>query len=504
MRFAMTRGRPVWFGIVVAVVSGATALGACGGGNTGGAGSSPDGSAPGLDAGPLVDATIADGGGDAATHPDSTTPPDAAKPHDGSAPQDGATADVIADAADASDAADTSPPFTITPGDASVVSTHAQRVGLGFLYGYSDGDFGAITQDAGYTFFVSGHTQPDAGLCPGTPGTQGVYRIGTDPSSITTNYGCTALVVDSPGSADGGLLGAFDRDYVGGGPVMRLPNPDGGAPAIVLVYHAEFHWGPLCGTENAPCFYGTLGMASSLDDGATFVKLGEIIQPSVSRPDWVARNPNASLPDGTGPFIVGDANHQPIDPDTADPATSFLYVFYIDQNYADAGATCPSGGRQCLATARASMSTVIAAAFAQDPTSGPTLFHKWYAGDFTQPGVSGDPNDALPSGAFTPVAGATYEESVLYDRTINQAILAYRTPIGSIEIQTTSDLVNWPGTPIASVSEEVDGGLRYPSLIGETTNANAGATQPWLFYTAGDVWRYSTFENRRLVITPTP
>ena len=85
---------------------------------------------------------------------------------------------------------------------------------------------------------------------------------------------------------------------------MRVPNPDGGTPAVIMVYHAEFHWGPQCGAENAACFYGTLGLAFSFDDGATFQKLGEIVQPNISRPDWIADYPNESLAIGAGPFLT--------------------------------------------------------------------------------------------------------------------------------------------------------------------------------------------------------
>ena len=444
--------------------------------------------------------------------PDATVLDDAATMDAGTLPESSAEGSPDADRdgpddVDAGAALEAGPiVFTLGVTDASVVSTYDQRVALGFKFGYVDGVLGALRNPADYALFASAHTQADPGLCPGSPDTQGSFRLGTALDTITTSYGCKALIEDSEGGApDGGALGAFDRDYVGGGPVMRVPNPDGGTSAVLMVYHAEFHWGPQCGAENAPCFYGTLGLAASMDDGVTFQKLGEIIQPNISRPDWIADDPNGSLAIGAGPFALGDANHRAIDPETADPANAFLYVYYVDQAYADAEVVC--GSKQCLGVARASLKSVIAAAFALDRAAAPTLFKKYYAGAFDQPAASGDPNDAVGAGLYSPLADATYEVSVLYDRAIDQVIMAAKVPATSqIGFRTSADLVTWPTAPVATalVPATGDGGLRYPSLIGETDDTSVGATAPWLFYTDGDTWKTSTFERRQLQITVKP
>lgn len=468
-----------WSSACACAVAVASAVAGCGGGGSGHATASPDGGAS-------ADATLPDGAG-----ADAGSPLGDAAGTDGDAASD-ATLDASSDGS-----------FTLTVSDASVVSTYDERVALGFKFGFVDGVLGALKNANDYSLFASAHSQADAALCPGTPDTQGAYRLGTALDSITTDFGCQALIQDAEGGApDGGVLGAFDRDYVGGGPVMRVKNPDGGTPAVIMTYHAEFHWGPQCGTENAPCFYGTIGMAVSTDDGVHFAKLGEIIQPNISRPDWIAANPNNSLAIGAGPFVIGDANHRAIDPATATPATSYIYVFYVDQDYADAGVTCASN--QCLGVARANLQAVTDAAFALDTTAAPGLFKKYYAGNFDQPAASGDPNDGVAAGPYTPVASATFEAAMLYDRTINQAIMAYRLPATKqIGFRASSDLVTWPSQPIATaiVDEPADGGLRYPSLIGETATTMVGASQPWLFYTNGALWKSSTFESRRLFIT---
>ena len=343
-------------------------------------------------------------------------------------------------APDADASTDASIAFRFGISDASVVSTYDQRVALGFKYGYVDGVLGALRNGTDYVLFASGHTQPDAGLCPGTPDTQGAYRLGTALDAITTNYGCKALIEDSPGGPpDGGTLGAFDRDYVGGGPVMRVPNPDGGTPAVIMVYHAEFHWGPQCGAENAACFYGTLGLAFSFDDGVTFEKLGEIVQPNVSRPDWVAAHPERVPRDRRRP--VPDRRRQPPRPRPDDGGSGdFLHLRLLRRRRVPGrGRRRASADGQCLGVARASLQSVIDAAFARDHAAAPTLFKKYHQGAFDQPAASGDPNDAVPSGLYTPLESATFEISVLYDRAIDQAIMAAKAG-AQIEFRTSSDL----------------------------------------------------------------
>lgn len=205
---------------------------------------------------------------------------------------------------------------TLTFGAETPVSTFAQRKALGFQYGYVDGVLGATfnAADGGYTFFGSGHTQTSTALCPGTPNTQGAYRFGNSPTSITTDFGCEAVLTEPTGGpplTDGGVIGYFDRDYLGGGPVLRVTSADGTQHGILMTFHAEFHWGKVC-SGGAPCFYGTLGMALSTNNGASFTSLGEIIQPYITRPAAVALGPSISI--GAGPIVLGDESGEPLIP----------------------------------------------------------------------------------------------------------------------------------------------------------------------------------------------
>ena len=70
-------------------------------------------------------------------------------------------------------------------------------------------------------------------------------------------------------------------------------------------------------------------MALSTDDGATFQKLGLIIQSHISRATFhTAPFLGGNVPIGNGPFVLGDAAGNAVDPRTANPSQTYLYVFY--------------------------------------------------------------------------------------------------------------------------------------------------------------------------------
>jgi hypothetical protein len=449
-----------------------------------------------MEADASVDATTqADSSVDATTEADSSV--DATMEADGS---------TDASAAGDADGALEAGSYSLSFGAPTVVSTAGEREGLGFRFGYVDGVLGAIHRgDAGYTFYVSAHTEPpEAGTCTGahaTPNTQGAYRIGVDPTDITTNYGCEALIANSGDVApDGSVLGAYDRDYVGAGPVFALHN--GASVAHGLIYHAEFHWGPTC--NGAPCFYGTLGLAFSTDSGVTFTKYGEIVQPAIARPDWIAGHAGSSLSIGAGPFVFGDADGAPVDPTSADPATTYLYVYFDDFDPTNAA---PCANSQCLTVARASMQDLTDAAFGNagaKPAS--QLFSKYLAGStglFGSPAASGSADDSTAGGHETAILPATFEASTLYDRTLQKFLLAYRSESTAIHLRTSSSAFQWPDAEVVTDAIDEDAGVRYPSLMGDFDSAEVGGTSPYVFYTNGvDTWPTSTFMVRRIVLTP--
>lgn len=393
-------------------------------------------------------------------------------------------------------------------GSSQVVSTYQERKRFGFQFGYADGVMGGVTDDDNYLYFGSAKSAfASCNLAGSSPLTQGVYKLvpdGGNPLRIA-KVKCRALLRPSgrnPGSHPQGLIGPYDRDYLGGGPVMRIS--DGQHCGILIVYHAEFQYGkPRPGKANL--FFGTLGMAISTDNGKTFRKLGQIIQPHPSRPQWINEFPGTPLSVGDGPFILGDEGAHPIDPRNPDSESSYIYVFYIDYQAEENKKNDPCNGRQCLAVARARLSEVMKAAFHNDTAAIPQLFKKYYNAEFKEPAATGEPNNSQPSGLYTPILAQNFSPSIIYDPITRRAILATQSGPDGIEFRASDNLTQWPTTPIYTLNESVENfAVRYPSLI-RTTDKD-GQPRMWIFYSHAPInqqtWAGTTFMARAITTAP--
>jgi len=395
------------------------------------------------------------------------------------------------------------PEVTITVAPGVIVLPVGARGPLGFKFGPVDGVMGGVKEGPNqYRFFGSGESL-NTSACPGTPGVQGAFaftsNLSTSPPTFTSD--CKALVQPSGPLVETGIVGAYDRNYLGGGPAMRVTHPDGRG-GVLLVYHSEVQWyndGP-CATGTTLCFYGTLGMAFSSNDGATFQKLGLIIQSHISRatfhtPPFLGGN----VPIGNGPFVLGDASGNAVDPRTADPSQTYIYVFYVD-NQEDLGTADPCApSKVCLAVARASLSAVIEAAFAGDGVTLSGLFRKYFNGGFEEPAAPPDPNGTLPTnnaGRYTPILKNAFSPSAVYDATAGQVILA-TVASAQIQLRMSKNLLDWSQPAVATLAEAAPfAEVRYPSLIGELDDANVAGGAPWLFYSReppGGTWPQTEF-----------
>lgn len=385
--------------------------------------------------------------------------------------------------------------FTVQAGAETSVLTSAQRTALGFQYGPPDGSIGVLLSGGNYTFFVPADS---SAACAGTPSTQGTYRLGGTLTAMSEPYGCTAEITPSANGDPNGYT--FDKDYAGGGPVLAVTSATGAA-GILHVYHGEAHGGTCAGTGH--CTYASLGMAFSKDGGATFSKLGEIVQPYLTRNAVLGANQGLDV--GGGTLVVADGNGQHIaNLATADPANTYVYVFYSDRDPAAATATA-CNQTPCLAVARAPLATVVADAFASNTAAFPTLFKKFYNGAFTEPGTSGDPNAATNSGHYTAVIAAPGSfTSVLYDASTQQYVIAYTTGNNAISMQHGSNLLSWSGPVTSAAITDGSNTILYPTLIGEGSDSTTGNGNPWLFYisaTGWPNWTTATLVNRRLQLT---
>ena len=381
--------------------------------------------------------------------------------------------------------------FTLQLQPPSPVLTVTQRTALGFKDGPPDGTLGVLLNNGMYSFYGSALSGSN---CASTPGVQGTYRLGGTLTAITAPYGCTALI--QPGGDPNGYT--FDINYAGGGPVLAVTSALGQA-GVLHVYHGEFHGG-VCATGT--CTYASLGMALSKDGGATFQKLGEIVQPYATRSAQINAGTYTQL--GGGTLILADANGNHIaNVAAADPSSVYLYVFYYD---ADPSAASPCDVGQCLAVARAQLSAVLTAAFAGNTAAFPTLFTKYYNNGWTQAGTSGDPNAAANSGHYTPVIAATGAfPSVVYDSTTQQYVIAYAAANHtSIMMQHGSSLLSWSGPISTGVVTDGTNAVLYPTLVGEGSDPTTSSGEPWLFYldaTTWPDWAAATIMNRRVQLS---
>jgi hypothetical protein len=381
--------------------------------------------------------------------------------------------------------------FSLQLGNENVLLTNSQRVSMGFQYGPPDGTLGVVRSNGNYTFFAAAGASSG---CAGTPLIQGTYRFGGTLNQLDASLGCTAVV--QPGTDPNGY--SFDRDYAGGGPTIPITGPSAQS-GLLHIYHGEWHGGT-CGSGS--CFYASLGMAISTDGGASFTKLGEIIQPTVARAPVVASSKNIDL--GGGTLVIADDNGQHIaDLTTFDPNRVYLYVFYSDTDFTNTIHPCEVA--LCIGVARAKLTDVTTAAFALDTAMFPHLFHKYYQGAFTEPATSLDPDAAVASGHYTPVVfDVGLFASVIYDSYIGQYLIAYTTGNSQVVMRSGADLFHW-STPITSAGvSEAGNHILYATLVGEGNDPMTGANAPYLFYikaTAWPNWSVATVVNRTMQLT---
>src|SRR6267142_2070291 len=118
------------------------------------------------------------------------------------------------------------PGIQLSLGAPQVVSTYKQLQQFGFEFGYADGVMGAVADDDNYLYFGSAKSAFfSCSLGGSTPRTQGVYKLvpqAGNPLHIASAR-CRALLQPSgphAGVNPQGSVGPYDRDYLGGGPVI--------------------------------------------------------------------------------------------------------------------------------------------------------------------------------------------------------------------------------------------------------------------------------------------
>ncbi len=301
---------------------------------------------------------------------------------------------------------------------------------------------------------------------------------------MTGSNGCTKLF----GFGDGPAGWVFDKNYAGGGQVVRFGS--GGKKGWLMPFHGEFWWQNPATSDHkcyvsggsgseVSCYYSSLGLAVSMDDGKTFKVVGEILQPS--QPMSVFTGGGRNMAVGYGSLVLADANGKHLDNPPSDLNGAYFYLFYTDLLPGLPG-VCATA--ICMGVARASYADVVAAALSNDPYKVATTFHKYDGASpnsWTQPATSDTPDMSGTAGKYAPLwtdepGGA----EVIYDKSFNVYLAVLNTNAG-ISVRASSDIIHWSG-PIGPAYVETGRTLYYPTLLGETGDPTIAGPTPRIYF----------------------
>jgi hypothetical protein len=408
------------------------------------------------------------------------------------------------------------PDIQVSAGPPQTFATHAQLASYGFLWGPSDGNFGAIPTASGtYTFFGT------AGVPPCRPDVPCNATFAFSGTLDRVTGGNARKKVIAPGSPAGW---AFARNYAGGGQVVPFDDRMGHA-GWLMSFHGEYHWknlanppGHWCFIGNTkmqvPCFYSGIGLALSRDRGQSFKAVGQTLQPMQPFSSYLDGPSNLDV--GYGSLLVADQRGRHLDNPPSAPGEAYFYLIFSDKLPAGTSGAGRCANLNCMGVARAKYLDVIAAALSGDPHRVATVFHKYDAGasdpfaeaSWSQPATGDRPDMSATAGAFAPlwIDEVAPEGSALYDRSLDAYLIAYVSRDG-IHIRASRDLIHWTKT-IAVVAPPAAPGSTYfyPNLIGETGDPTVGGGSPRLYFSAFPVntfpnYKLSTFEYVRLMLT---
>lgn len=298
------------------------------------------------------------------------------------------------------------------------------RDGSGYLFFGSDGGNhpfdGSLTQRAGSITVTSGTLDNPLGQPAGDPNPPPFEFLLPTSANLPTTM-----------------------NYVGGGPVCRVPAGEPGAGDLLIVYHVE---------RSANPFWSWLGLAKSTDEGQSWQDLGLILG---SPQPYTAE----------GAFDIGHPNLVA----ATDPATlqKYFYIFFPQHCWTSSAATCSDF--TYLSVARASYQELLIAAENSTVTG---LFHKYYAGTWTQPGLSGQATEVFPT-----VTGETDGDPQVVWSSYRHRFVAIMDNAQYIAYGESTDGLYWPAmqvilgtnpeTPVYAYANAVGLGAD-PAILGPT------------------------------------
>ncbi len=349
----------------------------------------------------------------------------------------------------------------ITAGE--VVATAAERLAAGEIaeppltdqvdgFAWPDTPIGVIKDGADYEFFASdggshAHQVWDGHEFGNNKYGSATRTIGTLDNPLGSAPPVDVTIRPNPDAEVNPFYPSYD--YMGGGPVYKVPDGMTGAGSLLMVYHAEIN------TVSTESFYSVLGLARSTDNGLSWIDLGEIIR--------VNQGYRTDL-DG---YDIGDP------PMVVSPDGKYLYIYFRD--WLANGTTHWENTITNASVARAPIAEVLTAAFGPKPHAAP--FTKYYSRDWRlEPGIGGYSTDLNPTAGYAGELQVAYNAYLKrYSMIIGEGVLfAYaESPDG---LQWSSPVVihefqGQPNTYVMPVGVGDD-----PHVMGQTF---------YLFYTYG-------------------
>jgi hypothetical protein len=321
--------------------------------------------------------------------------------------------------------------------DEKIVATAAERKTAGSLarppltdlangFAWPDTELGIVKTPGGYAFFGSDggyHARQDwQGESVGNNKYGSVTRtLGTLDDPLGSGPPVDVSIRPNPDPSLNPYY--FSYDYMGGGPVYRVPEGKPGAGNLLMVYHAEI---PTIATES---FYSVLALATSTDEGQTWTDLGEILRTNQGyRTDM----------DG---YDIGDSNLVP------SPDGKYFYIYFAD--WLANGTTHWLTTINFLSLARAPIDSVLEAAFSKKHPRA-FAFEKRYDGWNVDQGLGGYSRDLLPAAAsyWGPVRVNWNANLLRYQAFINNGnLIAYAESPDGLDWSTPSVLKDFSKDP---------------------------------------------------------
>ena len=313
---------------------------------------------------------------------------------------------------------------------------------------WADGPISAESIGHGEYSFLA----PNGGDLAQTTGTL------ADPADVVSN---PAKPIPHPGYPD--------IAYLSGGQTYDL-----GHSRRLMFVHAERY-----PTGDVKVFYGTIGLALSDDDGRTWKFLGEIFRPDLPYEEF--RRCRDAVNASFGQFVIARTEGR-----------RYFYSYSIDHTD-----SCVTD----YAVFRAPVGQVVRAA----KQGRVSTWHKFDAGEFTQPALGGSFTDILPG-------AQTGDFAVTYNAYVDRFLFVYphqypRQPYYEWRVAESADGVRWgPPAPLGDATY----GERYaPSLIGTANKPQTTGRRFWIYYTASlssgwDRWPTSTLTRQRVTLAGPP